>query len=115
MCYLYTLRINLIRLFFFMVSYIESSIDQVVQVITNEGRVFTGFLISFDQSMNIVLKDCIEKVYSKEEALQLLKMGVYMIRGDNISIISRIDMDLEENLNLDEIKVDPLPSMKIHL
>jgi U6 snRNA-associated Sm-like protein LSm8 len=71
-----------------MTTYIESLVDQLVLVITNEGRVFTGVLKSFDQSMNMFLADCFEKVYSQDEGVNFIKMGLYMIRGDNVSLIS---------------------------
>ena len=59
-----------------MTSYVENLINQPVQVITNEGRVFIGELMSFDQSMNVMLKSCIEKIYSEEKGVQFEKMGL---------------------------------------
>ena len=97
-----------------MTSYIESLIDQVVTVITTEGRVFTGYLKSFDQSMNIFLKDCFEKIYSKEEGVNFLKMGLYMIRGDNVAIVSEVDELLEKQIDYSTVKAEKLNEMKLH-
>ena len=59
-----------------MTSYVENLINQPVQVITNEGRVFIGELLSFDQSMNVMLKSCIEKIYSEDKGVKFEKMGL---------------------------------------
>jgi U6 snRNA-associated Sm-like protein LSm1 len=57
-------------------------------VLTNDGRIFTGVLKSFDQRLNIILADCFENVYSgKEVPVEKEEMGVYFIRGDNISMV----------------------------
>ncbi len=97
-----------------MTTYIESLIDQVVSVITNEGRVFTGVLKSFDQSMNMVLQDCFEKIYSLEEGVNFIKMGVYMIRGDNVAIVSEVDEILEKQIDYSAIKAEKIKEMKLH-
>jgi len=97
-----------------MTSYVESLVDQVVTVITTEGRVFTGYLKSFDQSMNLSLKDCYEKIYSKEEAVSFLKMGLYMIRGDNVAIVSEVDELLEKQIDYSSVKAEQLKEMKLH-
>ena len=97
-----------------MTSYVENLINQPVQVITNEGRVFIGELMSFDQSMNVMLKSCIEKIYSEEKGVKLEKMGLYLIRGDNVAIINEIDDNVEKNLQYDKIKGKPLKEFVSH-
>ena len=97
-----------------MASYLENLIDFMVNVITNEGRVFTGILKSFDQSMNMIIKDCFEKVYSKEEGVKFVNMGLYMIRGDNVMIVSEVDENLEKNIDYKEVKAEKLKEVKTH-
>lgn len=97
-----------------MASYIEGLVDQVVSVITNEGRVFTGVLRSFDQAMNMVLQDCFEKVYSLEQGVAFEKLGLYMIRGDNVAIVSEVDEILEKQIDYSSIKADKIKEMKLH-
>lgn len=97
-----------------MTSYIESLIDQVVSVITNEGRVFSGVVKSFDQSMNLVLQDCFEKIYSLDEGVVFIKMGLYMIRGDNVAIVSELDEILENQVDYSQIKAEKIKEMKLH-
>lgn len=97
-----------------MTSYVENLINQTVQVITNEGRVFIGELVSFDQSMNLVLKNSFEKVYSESAGVKFEKTGLYMIRGDNVAIISEIDENLEKSINYEKIKSKPLSEFIMH-
>lgn len=97
-----------------MTSYIENLINQPVQVITNEGRVFIGELLSFDQSMNVMLKSCIEKIYSEDKGVKFEKMGLYLIRGDNVAIISEINDIVEKNLKYDKIMGKPLKEFVAH-
>jgi U6 snRNA-associated Sm-like protein LSm8 len=97
-----------------MASYLENLIDFMVNVVTNEGRVFTGILKSFDQSINMIIKDCFEKVYSKDEAVKFASMGLYMIRGDNVMIVSEVDENLEKNIDYKEVKAEKLKEVKTH-
>ena len=51
-----------------MSSYVENLLGHFVQVISIEGRVFIGELNSYDQLMNIILKNCIERIFNKEKS-----------------------------------------------
>lgn len=97
-----------------MSSYVENLIDNIVSVITTEGKVYTGILKSFDQSMNIILNNCYEKIYSLEEGITFQKIGLYMIRGDMVMIVSEVDENLEKQIDPKEIKAEPLKELKLH-
>ncbi|KAL7223628.1 hypothetical protein ACSBR1_025140 [Camellia fascicularis] len=62
---------------------LESLVDQTISVITNDGR-------------NIV------------EGVQQLVLGLYIIRGDNISIVGELDEELDANLDLSKQRAHPL-------
>ena len=49
-----------------MASFVDKLVDKPVKLMTNDGRIFTGILKSFDQRMNIIVGDCIENVYIGE-------------------------------------------------
>ena len=53
-----------------MSSYVENLLGHFVQVISIEGRVFIGELNSYDQLMNIILKNCIERIFNKEKGVR---------------------------------------------
>ncbi|OAY61382.1 hypothetical protein MANES_01G184500v8 [Manihot esculenta] len=62
---------------------LESLVDQTISVITNDGR-------------NIV------------EGVQQLVLGLYIIRGDNISIVGELDEELDSHLDLLNLRAHPL-------
>ncbi|KAM3300850.1 hypothetical protein ACQJBY_041732 [Aegilops geniculata] len=67
---------------------LESLVDQVISVITNDGRNIVGTLRGFDQATNIILDESHERVYSTKEGVQQLVLGLYIIRGDNICLLT---------------------------
>jgi U6 snRNA-associated Sm-like protein LSm8 len=97
-----------------MASFIESLIEELVSVITTEGRVYIGILKSFDQSMNIVLTECYERVYSADKGVETIELGLYMIRGDTVAVVSEPDENLESSVKLSQVKAEPMKEMKIH-
>ena len=64
-----------------------------------------GQLMGHDQVQNLILADAVEHVYSLEEAVEQVPLGLYVIRGDNVAVVSDFD-----KLNV-EIKAEPLPSI----
>ena len=50
-------------------------VDKVVQIVTNDGRNIVGMLKGFDQTTNVILDECHERVFSPEA-------GVEQARGD---------------------------------
>ena len=90
-----------------MATFIEGLIKKVVQVITVEGRVFIGTLISFDKNINIVLDNCIERIYNKNKNIKEEKIGYYFIKGDNVALVSD-GGDLKKKEDISHIKADPI-------
>ncbi|KAA3468138.1 sm-like protein LSM8 isoform X2 [Gossypium australe] len=107
---------------------LESLVDQTISVITNDGRnivfqwdpnlqhysfVFPlpnakGILKGFDQATNIILDESHERVYSTKEGVQQLVLGLYIIRGDNISVVGELDEELDSALDLSNLRAHPL-------
>ncbi|KAF3339781.1 N-alpha-acetyltransferase 38, NatC auxiliary subunit [Carex littledalei] len=84
------------------------SCADVISVITNDGRNIVGVLKGFDQATNIILDESHERVYSTKEGVQQLVLGLYIIRGDNISVVGELDEDLDANLDLSKVRAHPL-------
>ena len=97
-----------------MASYVEKLVDKTVNVITNEGRNFVGNLRGFDQKMNIILSNCVERIYSQTKEVEIEPMETYFIRGDNVAIIAEIDETLESQIDYGKIKAPPLKPMVLH-
>jgi U6 snRNA-associated Sm-like protein LSm8 len=43
-----------------------------------------GTLKGYDQTVNIILDDSHERVYSTDEGIEQVVLGLYIIRGDNV-------------------------------
>ncbi|BFG19779.1 sm-like protein LSM8 [Prunus yedoensis var. nudiflora] len=87
---------------------LESLVDQTISVITNDGRNIVGVLKGFDQATNIILDESHERVFSTKEGVQQLVLGLYIIRGDNISIVGELDADLDSTVDWSNMRAYPL-------
>ncbi|KAM7498951.1 hypothetical protein LguiA_023365 [Lonicera macranthoides] len=69
------------------------------------GRNIVGVLKGFDlQATNIILDESHKRVYSTKEGVQQLVLDLYIIRGDNISIVGELDKELDESLELSKLR-----------
>lgn len=74
---------------------LDKLVEHQVQVLTCDGRIFQGFLKSFDQRLNVILQDTVEHVYkSDQEPMEMVETGAYFMRGDNVAVISKVEMKL---------------------
>ncbi|CAO3682446.1 unnamed protein product [Umbelopsis vinacea] len=88
-------------------SLLNSFLDKVVSVITLDGRVIVGTARGFDSSGNVILEKCHERVFSAE-GTEIVPLGLYVIRGDSVSIIGQIDTDAEAEMSIEELRAEPL-------
>jgi len=89
-------------------SALEPYINKVVSIITSDGRNFIGTLKGFDQTINIILDDSHERVFSSTQGVEQIQLGLHIIRGDNIAIIGELDEEVDARLDLSAIKAEPL-------
>ncbi|KAI9629164.1 hypothetical protein PSHT_04691, partial [Puccinia striiformis] len=89
-------------------SKIADYLDKRVLIITQDGRTITGELKGFDQTTNIILSDSIERVYSSDEPMEEVPLGLYIVRGDHISVIGELDVEADKNIDWSSIRAEPL-------
>lgn len=54
--------------------------NKVVQIVTNDGRNIVGILKGFDQTTNVILEDCNERVFSSDSGVeQVMKMYILQL------------------------------------
>ena len=56
--------------------------------------------------------DAHERIYSAEEPVSFDPLGLYIVRGDNISMIGSIDEDRDGSVDYKNIRADPLPPIR---
>uniref|UniRef100_A0A7S4IN79 U6 snRNA-associated Sm-like protein LSm8 n=1 Tax=Odontella aurita TaxID=265563 RepID=A0A7S4IN79_9STRA len=79
-----------------------------VCVITCDGRSIFGALAGYDQLQNLILKDSSERVYSPDSPVEVVPLGLYVIRGDNVAIIADLDEEKEGEADLLDVRAEPL-------
>ncbi|EFN64760.1 U6 snRNA-associated Sm-like protein LSm8, partial [Camponotus floridanus] len=82
-----------------------------VSIITSDGRNFIGTLKGFDQTINIILDESHERVYSTTQGVEQVVLGLHIIRGDNVAIVGELDDEMDARLDLSAIRADPLSSI----
>lgn len=87
---------------------LESYVNNTVSIITSDGRNFVGTLKGFDQTINIILDESHERVFSTTAGIEQIVLGLHIIRGDNIAVIGQIDEVLDSRLDLHTIRGEPL-------
>lgn len=76
-------------------------------MITADGRVIVGVLHGFDQVLNLVLQDCVERVFSAAGVVQNA-LGLYVVRGENVAAVGKIELELDEGIDWASKKADPI-------
>uniref|UniRef100_A0A8C6E6I9 U6 snRNA-associated Sm-like protein LSm8 n=1 Tax=Moschus moschiferus TaxID=68415 RepID=A0A8C6E6I9_MOSMO len=90
-------------------SALENYINRTVAVITSDGRVI-GTLKGFDQTINLILDESHEQVFSSSQGVEQVVLGLYIVRGDNVAVIGEIDEETDSALDLGNIQAEPLNS-----
>ncbi|VVC33421.1 Sm-like protein Lsm8,LSM domain, eukaryotic/archaea-type,LSM domain [Cinara cedri] len=94
-----------------MSSGLESYVNHTVSIITSDGRNFVGTLKGFDQTINIILDDSHERVYSTNQGVEQVILGLHLIRGDNVAIIGEVDETVDSTIDLSAIRAEPIGSV----
>mmetsp|Transcript_17312 Transcript_17312/g.20379 ORF Transcript_17312/g.20379 Transcript_17312/m.20379 type:complete len:99 (-) Transcript_17312:96-392(-) len=90
------------------VAALDSLLNKVISVITNDGRNLVGNLRGFDQTTNVILDECHERVFSPVSGVDQVVLGLYIIRGDNIAVIGELDQDIDSKIDLSSVRAQPL-------
>lgn len=90
----------------------ESCNDQVVSILTSDGKVLIGTLKGIDNGINVILDDSHERVYSTDQGVEKHHLGLCVIRGENVALIGEIDRDEDLKLELASCKAKPLKPVK---
>ncbi|EDR08180.1 uncharacterized protein LACBIDRAFT_297547 [Laccaria bicolor S238N-H82] len=93
-------------------SSLQGYVDHRVLLILQDGRAIVGVLAGFDQKSNVVLSDSKERVYSMDEGVEEIPLGLYLVKGDMIVLIGEIDDALDQSVDLGTIRADPIPPIR---
>ncbi|PWA21841.1 hypothetical protein CCH79_00017802 [Gambusia affinis] len=82
-----------------------------VAIVTSDGRMIVGTLKGFDQTINLILDESHERVFSSTQGVEQVVLGLYIVRGDNVAVIGEIDEETDSTLDLGNIRAEPLNSV----
>ncbi|KAJ5079778.1 u6 snRNA-associated sm-like protein lsm8 [Anaeramoeba ignava] len=83
-------------------------VDKKVAVISCDGRFIVGILFGFDQAINIILKDCEERIISEDRSIKKVQLDhIEILRGDDIVLIGEFDTNFEDQFE-SGMKTDPI-------
>ena len=92
---------------------LNNNIDPVC-VLTCDGRLIQGKLVGYDQLQNLILQEAQERVYQlpppttsnddgdnnnnndDDDILEIVPLGLYIIRGDNVALVSEVNDEVWE-------------------
>ncbi|XP_055627950.1 U6 snRNA-associated Sm-like protein LSm8 [Toxorhynchites rutilus septentrionalis] len=87
---------------------LESYVNNTVSIITADGRNFVGTMKGFDQTINIILDESHERVYSMNAGIEQVVLGLHIIRGDNVAVIGQLDESIDSKIDFSTIRGMPL-------
>jgi len=93
-------------------SSLQGYVDRRVLLILQDGRAIVGTMAGFDQKSNVVLSDSKERVYSMDEGVEEIPLGLYLVKGDMIVLIGEIDDALDQAVDLSTIRAEGLPPIR---
>ncbi|TEB19159.1 Sm-like ribonucleo protein [Coprinellus micaceus] len=93
-------------------SSLQGYVDRRVELILQDGRVIIGILAGFDQKSNVVLSASKERVYSMDEGVEEIPLGLYLVKGDMIILIGELDEEIDQSTDLSTIRAEPLPPVR---
>ncbi|KAH3765497.1 sm LSM8 [Pelomyxa schiedti] len=90
-----------------MTGILEGMVNQLIEVITNDGRIIVGTLRGYDQHINVILEKCHERSFSTK-GVECVTLGLHVIRGDNIAVIGEVNEAIDRSIDLNKVRAEPL-------
>ena len=81
--------------------------NKQVQVLTLDGRILLGTLVAFDQMVNIILADTVERIFSTD-GVEEDQIGLQVIKGDHVACISLLNEQLDSSIDWSSVKAEPI-------
>ncbi|PFH61155.1 hypothetical protein XA68_18105 [Ophiocordyceps unilateralis] len=90
-------------------------LNKKVLVVTVDSRTLIGTLLAADHSTNLVLDKAVERVIREpddpENSLEV-KLGVYVVRGDNVCVVGLVDESLDQSIDWTQVRGSLIGSTK---
>ncbi|KAF8887604.1 hypothetical protein BD779DRAFT_1527165 [Infundibulicybe gibba] len=91
---------------------LQGYVDRRVLLILQDGRAIVGNMAGHDQKSNVVLSDSKERVYSIDDGVEEIPLGLYLVKGDMIVLIAELDDAIDSAVDLSTIRAEPIPAIR---
>uniref|UniRef100_A0A0K0FAS8 U6 snRNA-associated Sm-like protein LSm8 n=1 Tax=Strongyloides venezuelensis TaxID=75913 RepID=A0A0K0FAS8_STRVS len=91
-----------------MTTTLDDYLNKFVQVITGDGRDIIGTLIGFDQATNVILSNSSERIYAADKPLNIVNLGLQLIKGSNVAMVALVDEDVHEKIDWEQLIAPPM-------
>ncbi|KAJ3612651.1 hypothetical protein NHX12_020917 [Muraenolepis orangiensis] len=78
-------------------------------VITYDDDPYPGIIE--DMTINLILDESHERVFSSNQGVEQVVLGLYIVRGDNVAVVGEVDEETDSSLDLNNIRAEPLNSV----
>ena len=68
---------------------LQQYLDQEIILLTTDSRFLKGILKGTDQTLNLILQNCQERIFNPYSELEL---GLYLVRGDTVVMVGLLDV-----------------------
>ncbi|GMI51282.1 hypothetical protein ScalyP_jg11631 [Parmales sp. scaly parma] len=79
-----------------------------VKILTLDGRIMHGTLSGFDHLQNLILTDSNERIYSADRGVEVVELGVYLIRGDNVCVVGEVDVEEDAKIDMEVVRANAI-------
>ncbi|PJF16907.1 hypothetical protein PSACC_03288 [Paramicrosporidium saccamoebae] len=67
-----------------------------------------GILKGYDQTVNLILSQCHERIFSPTNPVSVAQLGLYLIRGENVAVVGLIEEQLDAKVDYESLCAEPL-------
>ncbi|GFZ42291.1 hypothetical protein JCM24511_00005 [Saitozyma sp. JCM 24511] len=69
-------------------------------------------LKGFGVRTNLILADRVEREFSADQGVEMIPLGLYMIKGDNVALVGEVDDKKDSTIDYTEIRADPISEIR---
>jgi len=94
---------------------LKDYLNNVIRVITIDGRTYQGTLLAIDNQTNLVLSNTEERVIQTDDSdkdNEITEPGLLMVRGDLVLICGLVDEEMDSTIDWLKVKGGPIGSTK---
>ncbi|SPO26690.1 related to LSM8 - Component of small nuclear ribonucleoprotein complexes involved in RNA processing and splicing [Ustilago trichophora] len=89
-------------------SALQQYTNNQVLVITQDGRTIIGTLSGSDSAGSIILSNSVERIFSPDEGVEEVPLGLYVMRGDSVCLVGLVDVEKDKATKWAEVVAEPI-------